>query len=62
MNISFEDKVALVTGAGSGLGLAVAKAFAESGACLVPDADRWAGLRDTRNLAENNMQNTERRQ
>ncbi len=34
MNISFENKVALVTGAGSGLGLATAKAFAESGASV----------------------------
>jgi NAD(P)-dependent dehydrogenase (short-subunit alcohol dehydrogenase family) len=35
VNISFESKVALVTGAGSGLGLATAKAFAESGASVV---------------------------
>src|SRR6266436_8342154 len=35
MNISFENKVALVTGAGSGLGLATAKAFAESGGSVV---------------------------
>ena len=35
MNITFENKVALVTGAASGLGLATAKAFAESGAAVV---------------------------
>src|ERR1044072_7500670 len=34
MSMSFENKVALVTGAGSGLGLATAKAFAESGASV----------------------------
>src|SRR5436305_11345337 len=35
MNWSFENKVALVTGAGSGMGLATAKAFAEAGASVV---------------------------
>jgi len=35
MIISFENKVALVTGAASGLGLATAKAFAEAGAAVV---------------------------
>lgn len=34
MNLSFENKVALVTGAASGLGLATAKAFAEAGASV----------------------------
>jgi NAD(P)-dependent dehydrogenase (short-subunit alcohol dehydrogenase family) len=34
MNISFERRVALVTGAASGLGLATAKAFANSGASV----------------------------
>ena len=35
MKISFEKKVALVTGAASGLGLATAKAFAAAGASVV---------------------------
>jgi NAD(P)-dependent dehydrogenase (short-subunit alcohol dehydrogenase family) len=35
MNLPFENKVALVTGAGSGMGLATAKAFAEAGAAVV---------------------------
>jgi NAD(P)-dependent dehydrogenase (short-subunit alcohol dehydrogenase family) len=35
MNLSFENKVALVTGAASGMGLAAAKAFAEAGAAIV---------------------------
>jgi NAD(P)-dependent dehydrogenase (short-subunit alcohol dehydrogenase family) len=34
VNLSFENKVALVTGAASGLGLATAKAFAEAGASV----------------------------
>ena len=35
MNISYENKVALVTGASSGMGLATAQAFAEAGAAVV---------------------------
>ncbi len=34
MNLSFKNKVALVTGAASGMGLATAKAFAEAGAAV----------------------------
>ncbi|HUN86911.1 MAG TPA: hypothetical protein VMU48_21205 [Terracidiphilus sp.] len=37
MNISFENKVALVTGADSGLGLATEKAFAASGQSISVD-------------------------
>ncbi len=35
MNLSFENKVAIVTGAASGMGLATAQAFAEAGAAVV---------------------------
>ena len=34
LNLPFTDKVALVTGAASGIGLATAKAFAEAGAAV----------------------------
>jgi NAD(P)-dependent dehydrogenase (short-subunit alcohol dehydrogenase family) len=52
MNISFENKVALVTGAGSGLGLATAKAFAESGASVVlADANEKAACSAAEELA-----------
>jgi NAD(P)-dependent dehydrogenase (short-subunit alcohol dehydrogenase family) len=34
MNRSFENKIALVTGAGSGMGLAAARAFAAEGAAV----------------------------
>ena len=41
----FEGKVALVTGAGSGIGLATAKGFAEAGAAVVlADRDKEAAL------------------
>jgi NAD(P)-dependent dehydrogenase (short-subunit alcohol dehydrogenase family) len=52
MNISFENKVALVTGAASGLGLATAKAFAESGASVVlADWNEEAAQSATKELA-----------
>src|SRR5690348_14409436 len=35
MNLSFANNVALVTGAGSGMGLVTAKAFAAAGAAVV---------------------------
>src|SRR5258705_2237572 len=34
MNLSFQNKVALITGAGSGMGLTTARAFAEAGAAV----------------------------
>ena len=42
----FEGQVALVTGAGGGIGLAAARAFAEAGASVIV-ADRDAALIET---------------
>jgi len=45
MDISFENKVALVTGAASGMGLATAKAFAQAGAAVALADLNGAGAR-----------------
>jgi NAD(P)-dependent dehydrogenase (short-subunit alcohol dehydrogenase family) len=47
-----DDKVAVVTGASSGLGVAFAKALAEAGADLALGARREEKLADTRKLVE----------
>jgi NAD(P)-dependent dehydrogenase (short-subunit alcohol dehydrogenase family) len=52
MNISFENKVALVTGAASGLGLATVKAFAESGASVVLDWNEKEAQAAAKELAD----------
>jgi NAD(P)-dependent dehydrogenase (short-subunit alcohol dehydrogenase family) len=47
MNLSFDNKVALVTGAGSGIGLATARAFAEAGAAVALVDVNENAIRDT---------------
>ena len=49
---SLEGKVAIVTGASSGLGVAFAKALAEAGADVALGARRVEKLEDTRKLVE----------
>ena len=52
MNLTLENKVALVTGAASGMGLATAKAFAEAGAAVVlADFKEEAVKAEAENLA-----------
>lgn len=51
MNLWFENKVALVTGAGSGMGLATAQAFAAEGAAVaVVDINEMSARRVTEGL------------
>jgi NAD(P)-dependent dehydrogenase (short-subunit alcohol dehydrogenase family) len=52
MNLSFENKVALITGARSGMGLAAAQAFAAEGAAVVlADVNEPAGRAAAEQLA-----------
>ena len=52
MNLTFENKVALVTGAASGMGLATAKAFAQAGAGVVlADSKEEAVKAETQKLS-----------
>jgi NAD(P)-dependent dehydrogenase (short-subunit alcohol dehydrogenase family) len=52
MNLSFENKIALVTGAGSGMGPVTAKAFAEAGAAVaLADVDEKSARSAVEGLA-----------
>lgn len=53
MNISFAGKVALITGAGKGMGLATAKAFAQAGAAvMLADINEDAALKAADELVQ----------
>ena len=45
--LQFQDKVALITGSGTGIGMTVAKKFAENGASLIILGRRKEPLEDT---------------
>ncbi len=54
MEIRLDDKVALITGAASGIGRTVAQAYAKSGATVgLVDIDREKGLTTTNQILEN---------